>query len=46
MEASYRFSLEDVRWQQHLSDEGFVVLAGALLPEEVAVSVILTPWQT
>jgi len=38
MEASYRFSLEDVRWQQHLSDEGFVVLAGALLPEEVEMA--------
>ena len=37
MATSYRFSLEDVCWQQHLRDEGFVVLAGALLPEEVAV---------
>ncbi|CAE7878478.1 hypothetical protein AK812_SmicGene13600 [Symbiodinium microadriaticum] len=38
MATSYRFSLEDVCWQQHLRDEGFVVLAGALLPEEVEVA--------
>ena len=37
MDALYRFPAEDARWQQHLHEEGFVVLAGVLSPEEVDV---------
>lgn len=33
-----RFELADLRWLQHLSDEGYVVLAGALGAAEVATA--------